>query len=73
MFHFSEDDIVVGYKAAAQSDHNPDNTIYDAKRFIGKQFRKNELTKEAERYQFKVILEVKIEINLIFSHIFYDS
>ncbi len=44
----------MGYKAAAQSDHNPQNTLYDAKRFIGKKFTKSELESEAARYPFQV-------------------
>ena len=52
--HSSDDGIVVGYQAAAQAEHNPSNTIYDAKRFIGKKLRKHELHREAARYPFKV-------------------
>ncbi len=46
----------MGYKAAAQSDHNPQNTLYDAKRFIGKKFTKSELESEAARYPFQVLV-----------------
>ena len=35
-------DILVGYKAASQSDHNPENTVYDVKRFISKTFSREE-------------------------------
>ena len=45
---------MVGYKAVAQADHNPQNTVYDAKRFIGKHFTKEELVAERARYPFKV-------------------
>ena len=51
---FSGVDVVVGYKAAALSDHNPHNTLYDAKRFLGKNFSRDELAGEAGRYPFKV-------------------
>lgn len=37
-----------------QADHNPTNTLYDAKRFIGKQFTVEELNSEASHYPFKV-------------------
>jgi len=51
---FSGDDVLVGYKAVLQSDHNPTNTLYDAKRFIGKKFTVDELNSEASHYPFKV-------------------
>ena len=44
----------MGYKAALLADLHPENTIYDAKRFIGKRFTKKELQLEAARYPFKV-------------------
>jgi len=46
--------VLVGYKAVLQSNHNPTNTLYDAKRFIGKQFTADELKSEASHYPFKV-------------------
>ncbi|XP_061185743.1 heat shock 70 kDa protein 13-like [Saccostrea echinata] len=51
---FSEDGIVVGYKAVAQAEHNPKNTIYDAKRFIGKKYTTDELAQAQKRYPFKL-------------------
>ena len=51
---YSDDDIVVGFPAVDQAEHNPANTIYDAKRFIGKHFDKKELEVERARYPFKV-------------------
>lgn len=61
---FSEEGFLVGYKAVAQSEHNPKNTIYDAKRFIGKKYTAEELTQAQKRYPFKAsinnsILEAK--------------
>ena len=47
-------DVLVGYAAAEQAEHNPQNTVYDAKRFIGKGFTVDELEKEVSRYPFKV-------------------
>lgn len=50
----SEEGFLVGYKAVAQSEHNPKNTIYDAKRFIGKKYTAEELTQAQKRYPFKL-------------------
>lgn len=52
---FTENDIYVGYEGMELADANPQNTIYDAKRFIGKIFSPEELEKESDRYQFKVV------------------
>ena len=60
LFYFSDDGIVVGYAAAAQAEHNAANTIYDAKRFIGKHFSKDELASEAKRYAFEVSTDIDI-------------
>ncbi|CAH1797239.1 unnamed protein product [Owenia fusiformis] len=46
---------LVGYDAARYAHHDPRNTLFDAKRFIGKQFTREELKKEAHRYEFKVV------------------
>jgi len=55
---FSGNDVLVGHKAVLQADHNPTNTLYDAKRFIGKQFTNDELNSEAVHYPFKVDISV---------------
>ena len=52
--NFSGDDVVVGYKAAAYSEQRPQTTLYDAKRFIGTKFTREELTMESRRYPFTV-------------------
>ncbi|XP_013410612.1 heat shock 70 kDa protein 13 [Lingula anatina] len=52
---FREKAVVVGHRAVAQAEHNPSNTFYDGKRFIGKAFSTEELAKEAGRYQFKLV------------------
>uniref|UniRef100_A0A6I8QR99 Heat shock 70 kDa protein 13 n=1 Tax=Xenopus tropicalis TaxID=8364 RepID=A0A6I8QR99_XENTR len=52
---FTEKDVFVGYDGLELADANPQNTIYDAKRFIGKIFTQEELEKESVRYQFKVL------------------
>jgi stress 70 chaperone-associated protein len=54
MFYSSEDGVVVGYAAAEQAEKNSRNTIYDAKRFIGKHFTNDELASEAKSYAFEV-------------------
>jgi len=50
----SGDAVLVGNEAVQQADHNPTNTLYDAKRFIGKQFTSDELNAESSHYPFKV-------------------
>ena len=55
---FSGDAVLVGHKAMLQADHNPTNTLYDAKRFIGKQFTEDELISESSHYPFKVAVLV---------------
>ncbi|KAG9461929.1 hypothetical protein GDO78_015375, partial [Eleutherodactylus coqui] len=52
---FTESDVYVGYEALELADANPENTVYDAKRFIGKTFTREELQRESERYPFKVL------------------
>lgn len=54
---FSGDNILVGYDAVRQADHNPAHTLYDAKRFIGKTFSKEELDAEKIRYPFELLLD----------------
>jgi stress 70 chaperone-associated protein len=46
--------VLVGYDAVAQEEHNPDNTLYDAKRFIGKTFTESEIIQAQKQYPFKV-------------------
>lgn len=51
---FTANAVLVGHEAAELSERNPQNTIYDAKRFIGKIFEPGLLEQESERYPFKV-------------------
>ncbi|OWF38303.1 heat shock 70 kDa protein 13-like [Mizuhopecten yessoensis] len=51
---FTDHGVLVGYKAVAQAEHNPKNTIYDAKRFIGKVVTEEELAQAQKRYPFKI-------------------
>lgn len=52
---FTDRAILVGYGAQEVGDANPLNTVYDAKRFIGKRFTPEQLSDESSRYQFKVL------------------
>ena len=51
-------DIVIGTRAVAQQETNPKNTIYDAKRFIGKYYRPDDplFLRECQRYPFTIKL-----------------
>ncbi|PKU40113.1 hypothetical protein llap_9586 [Limosa lapponica baueri] len=51
---FTDKGVYVGYDGLELADSNPQNTIYDAKRFIGKIFTSEELKSESSRYPFKV-------------------
>ncbi|NWS18366.1 HSP13 protein, partial [Pachyramphus minor] len=51
---FTDTGVYVGYDALELADANPQNTIYDAKRFIGKIFTLEELKSESSRYPFKI-------------------
>ncbi|XP_075289917.1 heat shock 70 kDa protein 13 isoform X1 [Opisthocomus hoazin] len=51
---FTDRDVYVGYDGLELADSNPQNTIYDAKRFIGKIFTSEELKSESSRYPFKI-------------------
>lgn len=52
---FTATGVLAGHEAADLADRNPQNTIYDAKRFIGKIFELEVLEQESIRYPFKVI------------------
>nr|XP_057935485.1 heat shock 70 kDa protein 13 [Doryrhamphus excisus] len=52
---FTNTTVLVGYEAVDVADKNPQNTIYDAKRFIGKIFSPDVLVLESSRYPFKVM------------------
>ncbi|NWW93135.1 HSP13 protein, partial [Rhynochetos jubatus] len=52
---FTDSDVYVGYDGLELADSNPQNTIYDAKRFIGKIFSSEELRSESSRYPFKIL------------------
>lgn len=52
---FTDTAVLVGHEAADVADSHPENTIYDAKRFIGKIFEPEALEQESARYPFKVV------------------
>lgn len=51
---FTPTAVLAGHEAVDLADSNPQNTIYDAKRFIGKIFEPEDLVQESARYPFKV-------------------
>ena len=51
---FTATGIHVGHDVQDLVDSNPQNTIYDAKRFIGKVFEPDVLISESARYPFQV-------------------
>ena len=64
-------DIVVGHDAVRQADHNPLNTFYDAKRFIGKIFTAEEFQNESARYPFKVSAKSRVKDSLGYFKCFF--
>lgn len=52
---FTNTEVLAGHEAVDLADSNPQNTIYDSKRFIGKIFEDGVLEQESARYPFKVI------------------
>lgn len=51
---FTTTAVLAGHEAVDLADTNPQNTVYDAKRFIGKIFDAGDLEQESARYPFKV-------------------
>ncbi|AWO99371.1 putative heat shock 70 kDa protein 13 [Scophthalmus maximus] len=47
--------VLAGHDAVDRADASPQNTVYDAKRFIGKLFEPEALERDSARYPFKVI------------------
>eukprot|EP00960_Hanusia_phi_P077154 768657-Hanusia_phi.AAC.6 len=52
---FKDDEIIVGNLAKSQSTLNPSNTIYDAKRFIGRRFSDKVVQENYQKYPFKIL------------------
>lgn len=53
---FTPTGVYAGHEGQELADINPQNTVYDAKRFIGKIFDQKSLDQESTRYPFKVQL-----------------
>ncbi|KAK2831733.1 hypothetical protein Q7C36_016819 [Tachysurus vachellii] len=53
---FTETGVYAGHEGQELADVNPQNTVYDGKRFIGKIFDQKALEQESARYPFKVVL-----------------
>jgi len=51
---FTATAVLAGHDAVDLADGDPQNTVYDAKRFIGKIFEAEALEEESARYPFKV-------------------
>ena len=56
---FTDNGVLAGNRALAQAELNPRSTIYDAKRFIGKKFTKDDLRTLSSLYQFKITSDEK--------------
>ena len=53
---FTDNGVLVGNRALAQAELKPRSSIYDAKRFTGKKFSKDDLRKLSTLYQFRITL-----------------
>lgn len=62
---FTETGVYAGHEGQELADINPQNTVYDAKRFIGKIFDQKTLEQESARYPFKVKKKKKCTFILI--------
>ncbi|KAI0133527.1 hsp70-like protein [Xylariales sp. AK1849] len=51
---FTEDERLVGDAAKQQAASNPENTIYDVKRFIGRKFEEKEVQADLKHFPYKV-------------------
>ena len=52
---FTDDERLVGDAAKNQFSNNPTNTIFDAKRLIGRRFSDKEVQQDLKHFPFKVI------------------
>ncbi len=52
---FTDQEILVGDAAKNQASRNPENTVYDAKRLIGRSFEEKEVQKDIKCWPFKVV------------------
>merc|ERR1719274_507185 len=52
---FNDEERLIGESAKNQATLNPENTIFDAKRLIGRKFTDSTLQKDAKRLPFKIV------------------
>ena len=52
---YTDDEILVGQPAKRQAVTNPANTVYAAKRFIGRQFKEDAVKKEIKNSPYKIV------------------
>ena len=52
---FTDEERLIGYPAKNQSAANPMNTVYDAKRLIGRKFSDRTLKEDMKLYPFKIV------------------
>ena len=52
---FTEDERLIGDAAKNQAPQNPINTVFDAKRLIGRTFDDNDVQKDVKHWPFKLV------------------
>lgn len=52
---FTEDERLIGDAAKNQGPSNPANTVFDAKRMIGRQFDDSDVQKDVKHWPFKIV------------------
>ncbi|KAI5452986.1 ATPase with role in protein import into the ER [Naganishia albida] len=52
---FTKDERLVGDAAKNQAPQNPENTVFDAKRLVGRQFSEGDVQKDMSHWPFKVV------------------
>ena len=65
MVSFTKKDRLVGDAAKNNSSKNAENTVYDAKRLIGRKFNDKEVQEDIKRWPFKVIKDSKSDRPII--------
>ena len=52
---FTEEERLIGDAAKNQAPQNPTNTVFDAKRLIGRTFDDNDVQKDVKHWPFKLV------------------
>ncbi|GHJ85133.1 hypothetical protein NliqN6_1535 [Naganishia liquefaciens] len=52
---FTKDERLVGDAAKNQAPQNPENTVFDAKRMVGRQYSESDMQKDMKHWPFKVV------------------